>query len=135
MTEISDDKRSELQRRIQALDESIEEIEKLRAPYDKAIQALATIREEIIDADAGKEIADTCEGCSKLLFVGELGHRCEDGPTLCEACAPTWSDMKQQYTDDALKPEDRHETYDEDLAAIDAHIAAGDGDKKHAWPL
>ncbi len=84
---------------------------------------------------------DICEGCDKVLSEGTLGHRCADGPVLCEACSPTWADVLEQYktTDpdgDFGSFVDRTpEEFAEDLAAAQARVDAGDGDKKHVWPL
>lgn len=83
---------------------------------------------------------EICETCSKPLGSGDLVHRCDDGPVLCEECAPTYNDIRREY--DAAKAEGRFETmfqFPEDAAEndrdLDAVIAAGDGDKKNVAPL
>ena len=78
-----------------------------------------------------------CESCEKSLAEGDLGHRCADGPVLCEECSPTWSDVLQQYVDAAGEPtSDRTpEELAEDQAAAQAQVDAGNGDKKHVWLL
>lgn len=80
-----------------------------------------------------------CEGCDKRLHDGDLVHRCVDGPVFCETCAPSWSNLLEQYTgnlDDLAGFVDRTpEELEEDRAAIQARVDAGDGDKKHVWPL
>lgn len=83
---------------------------------------------------------EICEGCSKPLKTGDLVHKCADGPILCEECAPTFSDIRKQY-DEAKTAGDFERMFDfpEDApdhdSGLDARIAAGDGDKKHVWPL
>lgn len=83
---------------------------------------------------------EICEFCDKKLREGDLGHRCDDGPVLCEAHAPTFNDIRRQY--DEAKRDGRFETmftWPEDAAdhdrSLDDRIAAGDGEKKHIWPL
>lgn len=80
---------------------------------------------------------DVCEGCSKPLAPGDLGHRCSDGPVLCEDCAPTWGEVLHQYVEAAGETTgDRTpEELAEDQEAARARVDAGDGDKKHVWPL
>lgn len=83
---------------------------------------------------------EICETCDKKLRAGDMGHRCADGPVLCEECSPTFADIMEQYEEakaagtlDALFPfpEDAPDHYE----ACKARIAAGDGDKKNAYPL
>jgi hypothetical protein len=135
----TDDKRAELQLQLTAIDRVIEGIEKQKEPFDRSIAQLLTLKEEIVANAAGAEIHGTCE-CGRILFYGEKAHTCEDGPLLCEDCAPTWNDLRQQY--DADKELGGFvESFDtpEDAAradrTVDAHIAAGNGDKKHVWEL
>lgn len=45
---------------------------------------------EKIDSDHGQ-----CEGCSKQLRTGDKAHICNDGPILCEECAPTFGELQQ----------------------------------------
>lgn len=86
------------------------------------------------------DLNEICEGCDKVLRPGDLVHVCDDGPVLCEACAPTFNDIRHQY--DEAKAAGHFETmftWPEDApdhdAGLDAQIAAGNGDKKHVWPL
>jgi hypothetical protein len=129
---LTDDQREALRRRLDVFDQSIAQLEKQREPWDKAIAALQEIREDVIEDVTGAELAGNREGCDRLLFIGEQGHRCVDGPILCVACAPTWSDLKAQYADKRAKGEP---VADADDVAIDGRIAAGDGDKPYVWEL
>jgi hypothetical protein len=128
---LTDEDREKLKARLDEIAAAEETIRKARKPFDDAIGALDTVRQQLLDEHEA-EIADTCEGCSRLLFVGELGHRCADGPTLCLSCSPTWNDLAKDYatmSDDDISDEAvSRET-------IQARIAAGDGDKKNVWPL
>lgn len=101
------------------------------APETKRIEAAYTF---MIAKVAGPvaEIAGHCEACSRLLFVGDLGHQCHDGPTLCEEHAPTWSQLLADYEgvpDADIDPEALQRS------TIEKRIADGDGDKKHVWEL
>lgn len=88
-----------------------------------------------------KESIGDCESCNRSMFEGDLGHYCDDGPIFCEACAPTWNDMKRQH-DEAFQGGFFLELFDnetERAAAarreVERRIAAGDGEKKHVWVL
>lgn len=88
----------------------------------------------------GREVLYICEGCRKPLFDGDRGFSYTDGPTECESCAPTWSDLKsmqdEQIADGTWA--DNFDTPEEAQDAIDsvrAHIEAGEGDVKFVWGL
>lgn len=90
---------------------------------DAAIMAIEAVRDALLERHA-VEIAGTCEGCERLLFVGEQGHYTEDdGCTLCVECSPTWGDIKRQWDEPGVRddPEARAAFYD----AYNAHIANG----------
>lgn len=131
---MTDEQREALQERLKELDKAGAAILKARKPFDVALASIDAVRESVI-ADAGVELLDeTCEGCERHFFVGDLGHRCADGPVLCEACAPTWKDLKGQIEEGYVDPDELcHGALDRET--IEARIAAGDGDKKHVYPL
>jgi hypothetical protein len=137
-TPLSDEQREKLHAQIKALDEVAAVVRKAMAPFENALSAVEDVRQQLLD-DHDAAIAGTCE-CGRLLLVGELGHSCEDGPLLCETCAPTWNDMRRQY-DDAKRRGDLIDRFDSvaDMQqadeAVDERIAGGDGDKKWVWPL
>lgn len=135
---LSEAARKGLQEQLGRLANAEDLLRKAMAPFVQARDALDDAREMLLmDHDA--DIAGTCE-CGRLLFEGELGHRCDDGPILCEDCAPTWDDMRRQYHEAKARGdfvdsfEGEQEARDADLA-VDSHIAAGDGDKRLVWPL
>ena len=64
------------------------------APAVAAQAALVEPDVPSIDDDDGREILETCETCDKPLFAGDMVFAFEDGPTYCEAHAPTWNDLK-----------------------------------------
>jgi hypothetical protein len=139
VAELTAEQREKLQEQLKALDAAAGKILAARKPFDEALAAVNAVHDGLLE-EHGLEIADTCETCERLLFVGELGHSCTDGPTLCEACAPTWNDLKQQldsdrslggYDESFESPEDAKDWAD----TVNAHIADGDGDKKNVWPL
>ena len=80
---------------------------------------MATTRDETHEDYLG-----CCEGCDKMLFVGDVGLRCDDGPLLCAEHAPSWGDAKHQWDADEQLDDDpeRRAAF---MAAYDAHIAAG----------
>lgn len=129
-----DDKtREAITDQLKSLDEAGEAVAELMAPYRKAADGIEAARVLLLDSH-NVEIADTCEGCSKILFVGEMGHVCGDGPTLCEDCSPTWADCLTQMSEPSTDPDDEAERQ-ESIRAVQAQIAAGNGDKKHVWAL
>lgn len=81
-----------------------------------------------------------CESCERALFEGDLVHACSDGPTFCEACAPTWGDIKHQY-DEFVARGEFVDLFEDPTAAQDSlelvkhNVANGYGDKKHVWAL
>lgn len=90
--------------------------------FDDESAAIEEAREKLM-VGFGKDYITTCEGCSCHLFVGDKGHRCLDGELLCEACTPSWDDVKEQWA------EGRDGDGDEDRASFmdryDAHLANG----------
>lgn len=92
---------------------------------------------DIVD---GREILDRCEDCSKPLFEGDRVFSYSDGPTFCEAHAPTWNDLKAMQ-DELIADGTFADHYDspEDAArareSVLAHIADGQGDVKYVWSL
>lgn len=133
MTDFTDDQREALKERLASLDKARRPLLKAREPLDEAIHAIDEMADEA-EADAGVEIVGNCEGCQRMLIVGDLAHQCADGPLFCETCAPTWNDLAAQYTDsDHLIVDDSEgKTV---VTHVSERIAAGEGDKKHVWPL
>lgn len=75
----------------------------------------------------GKDVAPTCEGCSKIILFSDQGHRCLEGEYLCEECTPTWEDVKAQWDDGSLQGDTGEE--DSDKASFtrryEKHLADG----------
>lgn len=109
---------------------------------DDLVFALGTLG---VTSDTAKvllesEIIDRCEGCSKALYEGDLAHTYDDGPSLCEPCAPTFASLKVQYDKDAASgalPEicGSSEAASAALALVTAKVDAGEGHLKHVWPI
>lgn len=122
---MSDDTRAQLRAQIKALETSISVLEVARSPFDAAISAVCDVKESLLDHHEA-EIAGTCEGCAKIILAGDIGYR-DDDVTLCETCAPTWGDCKEQ-TEAALNldPDDDDRTHlHAFLARVAAHVAGG----------
>jgi len=131
--------REKLRDQLKVLDDGIAAIHQARKPFDDAIMALDTQKQQLLD-DHDADVAGTCEGCNTLLLAGDKGHDCNDGPVLCEACAPTWNDLRKQYDDMKAKGEfldafESHTAAHEADAHVAAQVAAGKGDEKNVWTL
>jgi len=90
--------------------------------------------------DDEREVIDYCESCNRKLYEGDNVFRYSDGPTFCEAHAPTWNDLKAMqdeqiadgtWTDNFEEPEHAKEAIDQ----VVAEIFGGHGDEKYVWPL
>ncbi len=88
----------------------------------------------------GHEVMDMCESCSKPLFEGDKVFSYSDGPTFCEAHAPTWNDLKAMqdeqiadgtWADNFEEPQHAKDAIDSVLA----EIFGGHGDEKYVWSL
>lgn len=124
------------------------EIAALRLPFDDAhaAQVAPMVRmAELVEAEREAileqlgdevEIVGTCEGCDKLLLTGDQGHRCEDGPILCEACSPTYADALKWFKEanpDAFADPEEHS---DGLAHVQGFLdRGGDPATKLAGPL
>lgn len=86
-------------------------------PLEKALGAILVARDAALQAH-GVELHGQCE-CGKPLLAGDKVHHCDDGPTLCEECAPTWADIRAQMEGD---PNACREIF---AAALKAHLDAG----------
>lgn len=131
---LSADAREKLKDKLDAIHLARKPIQEVRKPFDDALRAIDALHDAAVE-EAGVELLDDiCEGCECILVVGDLGHRCGDGPVLCEACAPTWNDMAAQCREPDYMADDPEGRADA-LAAVEAHIAAGLGDEKNVLPL
>lgn len=92
-------------------------IRKAMEPLRIALEGVTAARDVALQAN-GVEHHGDCE-CGKPLFTGDEAHHCLDGELLCEECAPTWADIREQMETDPGA----------DLvgfnAALEAHLDAG----------
>lgn len=103
------------------------------APQDIAIDGA---REEIFDAFAD-DLVGKCENCAKVIFPGDLGHRCRgDDPVLmCADCAYTWGEVYDQWANGQAETEDANERACF-MKRFQAHIdGGGSRDDKMTWAL
>lgn len=111
------------------------------APTIAAQAALVEPDVPSIDDDDEREVLETCESCSKPLFAGDLVFSFEDGPTYCEAHAPTWNDLKTMQDEMVADGSAFEDHFEEVEHAQDARnlvigrIVDGQGDSKYVWPL
>lgn len=110
------------------------------APVALTITPAAALQEGLKEPADDREAIGACEFCSKDLFQGDLVHAYADGVDLCESCAPTWLDLKDEY--DRMKAEgtfvgafEEPGDSDDAYACVLAQIEAGNGAKKHVWKL
>lgn len=131
-TKLTDDQREELDRKLSDLGDAISGIDKAAEPFDAARHALQGIYDGLVE-DAGIEIIGHCEGCERLLIEGDKGHRCDDGPILCEKCSPTYGDSRKQALE---RQGEGNEEAGEQVADIDAYVASGGSlEDTAAWEL
>lgn len=125
MPDISTITRKRIQENFAAMEEAIAAMQKAADPFLTAIQAIEGCRDKMLD-DEGVEVAGHCEHCGTILFVGDKGLRCDDGPLLCEEHSPTWGDARAQWSEaDKNEDPERHADF---MARYEAHIASGGKD-------
>lgn len=109
MNKISDEQREALDKMLAANAEATDAITDAMEPFKVALEALGAVH-FAIEEQFGVETRGHCEFCTRLLIVGDLVHRGDDGD-LCEDCAPTYADVMRQYEeivaagDDGQDPE------------------------------
>lgn len=95
-------------------------------PLNDALTELHGQREQLQDVFEA-DVHCNCEGCGALILVGDRSHVCRDNEcSLCEACAPTWREVRTQWIE-ILAQADEAEAAEatQAIAAIDRHAAAG----------
>ncbi len=92
--------RMALQEQLDALEAAQRALDEVMRPFLEAQSRIINARELLIEQH-GAEIAGRCETCNRVLFTGEQGHQCEDGPLLCAEHAPTWGDFKRMIAEGA----------------------------------
>jgi hypothetical protein len=100
----------------------------------------ALVEPEAAEADDEREEVAICESCECKLYEGDMAFAYSDGPTFCEAHAPTWNDLKAMQDHDIadgtfLDAFDDAEHARWARESVTGHVAAGQGDVKHVWPL
>lgn len=118
---MTDAERAALLEQLRDLDAAQAKIAEARKPFDAATSAIEGVKEALLERHEA-EIAGRCETCDRLLFYGDRGHRCDDGPIVCEEHAPTWADIKEEWTC-AVDPDP--DDLREALADVEAHVAGG----------
>jgi hypothetical protein len=72
-------------------------------------------------ANENAEVWDRCEGCSKVLHLGD--HVFEYSECrVCEECAPTWEEAKRGFEREVFEEPDNWRTFQ---ARLNAHLANG----------
>jgi hypothetical protein len=141
MTAFTDEQREALKEKLAAIDDARAPIRALMEPLKKAMAAIDGLHDLAVEEAGVELLGEICEGCDRMLVVGDLGHRAADGPVMCEACSPTYADVLAQYEeteDRASLLVDLDLTEEElagQIASLKAIVAAGDGDKKNVVAL
>lgn len=78
-------------------------LRELMKPFNERLEAIEASRDELLDRFGIAE-RHHCESCNKLLIPGDLVCHCEDAGYLCQACAPTWGDVKKQNEERLADP-------------------------------
>jgi len=145
MTELSEGDRRVLINHLKMIHTAQQQVELLRKPHDDAakpyndiINRLEGIKSELLE-QAGVELYhQQCEVCDAVLFVGDLGHTCGDGPVLCAEHSPTWDDAKRQWEERAECGDlstDEQEDYTVFQQNYAARLAAGTTSEKITYEL
>lgn len=140
MNKLTEDQREILDGELADLSKIVDLLWSQIRPTMDAIRLLEASRDGILEkhgVHCSFDDLEKCEGCGAYILEGDKAFRYDDGPSLCETHAPTWSDLKKSLEGDlsitAADDTEERERIQESLKAIDTHIAAGDGDKKHVW--
>lgn len=113
----------------------------IRAAFKEAIReheeaegAIDQEQEEALEA-VGVEIIGRCETCDRRLFTGDKAAHIEEGGYLCEAHAPTWSELLDSYRAHGADALDFPEDFDDLVEHAAAMVLAGHGDESVAVPV
>ncbi len=92
---------------------------------DKMEEAIGWAREELLDHHE-EIVAGKCEDCGKVLFAGDMGHRCLDGdPLFCAEHAYTWADVKESYEEEGGLKDTDPEAHARFIKSLEQHLATG----------
>lgn len=111
---LTPEQRASIEEQLAAFNGAERNIMEAMRPLDTALDAVRCAKEAMLQAH-GVDFHGYCE-CGKPLLTGDKIHSCDDGPTLCEECAPTWADIQAQLEG---APRLRFEVH------LQAHIDAG----------
>lgn len=130
---LTEEQRDELACELCRLSEVEKPIRDLMEPLRKALDRLDAVREMTLLRYELTDEPQKCE-CGAILLPGDLVHFAEDC-TLCADCAPTWNDIVAELEECAAGETPPDDDVKHGLALARAHVKAGEGDKKNAWPL
>jgi hypothetical protein len=140
MVELSEAQRISIREQLAEFDKATKSIEVALKPLEDVRRAIEDARAMFLEPYG--DVSGSCEGCTKMLFDGELGYREEDGIILCVDCGPTYTDWKSNcervINDPSLVDEPDEIGFANDaLKQIAEHLAGGGSltDKLPAFPL
>lgn len=124
---LTEQQREDLKTELQALNDAEAPIAALVEPLRRAIEGIDEVRSIVLLRYGLTETPETCEGCECFLLPGDKFCPTYDAGQLCERCAPTYGDMKQQIEEQQRHVPDEEEAeghmlFDRNLAT---HFAAG----------
>ncbi|MFG1247636.1 hypothetical protein [Xanthobacter flavus] len=118
---------AEARARLSALSDLETKLSELGLHWNGVVrEAIDDVRNRTI-ADAGDAVAHICMPCCGPIMVGDKMQFTTDAEPLCEACAFSWGDMREQWAQTAQAPASEEEAAEAaaSLAAYVAHIDAG----------
>lgn len=121
---LTPEQREALEEQLSAFAGAEANIRKAMEPVENALSSILIARDAALQAH-GVDLHGYCE-CGKPLLTGDKVHHCDDGPTLCEDCAPTWADIKAQADAPDTEHEPRHRFYSHLWAHLDVGGAITD---------
>lgn len=121
---MTDEERAALKDELKGLSDAQAAIEAASKPFDDALRAIEQVRDALLERH-GVEIAGECETCERLLFAGDKGHVCGDGPVLCEDCSPTYADLQKQLLERSQSGGFSEDDLQEQRDSLAAYLSAG----------
>lgn len=120
--------REDLKTELEVLDKAASPILEAMKPLQAAADAVQELRDCTLLRYNLTDDPARCEGCDALILHGDQYHPSKDAGPLCEACAPTWADLREQSLKtfgDADEDEDDVESARLAIKAYDGHLAGG----------
>lgn len=123
---ITQEQRADLKVELDAIAEAQAPIMKLMEPLREAIACMEQMVDIVLLRYGIAERPETCEGCEAFIIAGDMHCSTADAGLLCETCAPTYSDLREQA--DSFEKDEDHTDTEHRLAQMQKvrdHLAGG----------